>query len=489
MDFLKLIKAQSNITCTENGAVTYKSTNSHCLDLFYMIGALRNADNEYVCSLTERAYTEDADKTMRILFFARDIRSGLGERKVFRSAMAYLAKTHPESVIKNLELFPEYGRWDDLVELCAYPRTDKKAVEIIRRQLSADVGAMTDKGNVSLMAKWMPSVNTSSEMSRIKARRLAKHLGMSEREYRTTLSSLRRYIDIIENRLREKDYTFDYSKEPSRAMFKYRRAFLRNDGERYRSFIMSVTRGEKKLNAGTLYPYDIVCRAFDSADPDETAALNASWLSLNDIKTDRNAIAVIDGSGSMYCSLNPRPADAALSLGLYFAEHSKGAFAGHFITFSETPQLVEIKGDNIIKKVRYAASFSEVANTDIQAVFDLILDTAKKNRLPQSELPEQIFIISDMEFDYCVVNGSEKLTNFDAARRKFESCGYKLPQVIFWNVAACTKQVPVTMHESGAALVSGFSPKIFDMVKSGDMDPTKLMDEINFSERYAAVSA
>lgn len=158
---------------------------------------------------------------------------------------------------------------------------------------------------------------------------------------------------------------------------------------------------------------------------------------------------------------NPKPAEVALSLGIYFAERNKGAFRNHFITFSENPRLIEIKGRDIYDKVKYAASFNEVANTNIQKVFELILRTAVKNKLPQRDLPATVYIISDMEFDACTHDADA--TNFSYAKGLFGQHGYALPTLVFWNVASRNQQQPVTMNEKGAVLVSGTSPRVFSM--------------------------
>ena len=239
-----------------------------------------------------------------------------------------------------------------------------------------------------MLAKWLPSVNASSAQTRITAKKLVKLLGMTEKDYRQTLSELRRYTDIIENRLRVSDYTFDYEKQPSCAMMKYRRAFIRNDGIRYTEYLRAVDRGEAKLNTSILYPYEIVRRCLDAKlSKAERLSLDTTWRNLPDFGNNtENAIAVVDGSGSMTCGRGIRPIDAALSLGIYFAQHNKGKFANHFITFSKHPRLVEIKGKNIVDQVQFCNTFNEVANTDIEAVFDLILRTAVKNKVSAEEL-------------------------------------------------------------------------------------------------------
>lgn len=488
---LNYLKNEANIAHTENGAVTNASTMSDCLDLFATIGAIRGAEEEEIIKRFVRAYAEDADVAMKILFFGRDVRGGLGERRIFRVILNWLAKNKPESLRKNIALIPEYGRFDDLLSLLD-TTCEKDALQVIRRQLELD---QASEAEVSLLAKWLPSVNASNRETIRKAKRIAHYLGMNDAQYRKTLVELRRKIRIIENHLREKDYSFDYSKQPSKAMFKYRKAFLRNDGERYQAFLEAVSNGEKQLHADTLAPYEIVRSAlnaqrwgFDShLTKGQKASLNASWESLPNFGDGRNALAIVDTSASMYCYDNALPAAVAMSLGLYFGERNKGVFHNHFIEFSSRPQLIEIKGKTFTERLEYLCSFNEVADTNVEAVFELILNAAVRNQVPQKELPETLYLISDMEFNACVRNAS--LSIFENAKRRFAEHGYKLPQVVFWNVASRNCNQPVTMNEQGVALVSGCTPRIFSMVAGGEMTPYTVMMEILESERYAKISA
>lgn len=491
---LEYIKQEANMTLTENGAATYESTGSKCLDLFATVGALRRESDAEIITRFIRAYTEDPDTAMKLLFFARDIRGGLGERRVFRIILNWLAANEPASAKKNLEFVAEYGRYDDLLSLVGTP-CEKEMLALVKEQFSKDMEAMGKDEPVSLLAKWLPSVNASNEVTRSYGKKLAKALGLSDAEYRKALSALRGRICIIENNLREKDYSFDYEKQPSKAMFKYRKAFARNDGERYNAFLSAVTKGEAVLHADNVAPYELVApyltgnsRGFmRDITTAEKNALNTTWASLPDFGSDENALAVIDTSGSMYCDLKPIPAAVALSLGLYFAEHNTGAFKNHFIEFSARPQLIEVKGETFADRLRYVASFNEIANTNLEAVFDLILNTAVKNNVPQSELPAKLIIISDMEFDSCVDHASA--VNFKSAEKKYVSHGYKLPQIVFWNVASRHRQQPVTQNEQGVALISGVTPRIFSMVAGGILSPYTFMMEVLGSERYAKIAA
>lgn len=486
---LQALKEESNAALTENGAVTYASTLSDCLDLFATIGALRGASDDEICARFLDAYREDPDLAMKILFFARDIRGGLGERRVFRVLCRRLADYAPDTMRKNMARIPAYGRYDDLLALLDTP-CEEDALRLIKEQWEGD---MASDGAVSLLAKWLPSVNASNEKTVRTGKRIARALGMTDAQYRKALARLRQKIQIIENHLREKDYTFDYEKQPSRAMFKYRQAFYRNDAARYEAYLDGVQKGTATMHSGALMPYDIITPCFDDwmgtrkLPASERKAMDVTWNALPDFAGDENALVVVDGSGSMYTASRPMPIAVALSLGIYFAERNTGAFRGHFIIFSETPRLVEIKGKDIADKVHYCARFSEVANTDLTAVFRLILTAAVKHAVPQEEMPKRLYIVSDMEFDNCIEHADE--TNFAYAKKLFEKSGYHLPEVVFWNVCSRHRQQPVTQSEAGVALVSGCTPQLFSSVAGGTVSPYAAMMEILSDERYADISA
>lgn len=481
---LQYLKDISNRTLTENGAVTLRSTGDECLNLFATIGALRNANDGEIAVRFLRAYAENPDLAMKILFYARDIRGGLGERRVFRVILRWMAASEPVSLRVNLSQVAEYGRWDDLLVLLD-TAARREVIDLLKAQLQTDMAALEKGEAVSLLAKWLPSVNAHNADTVEQAKALSAAFGMSQAQYRRALSALRREIRIIENNLRERDYTFDYAKQPSRAMFKYRKAFLRNDEARYRAFMQRVEAGEATLHTGALMPYDIVQAAY-RANPAERASLNATWNALEDFTDGENALVVADGSGSMY-SGQPLAAAVAQSLAIYFAQRNRGAFRNHFITFSQNPQLVALKGADIVEVVRYARTFNEVANTNVQRVFELVLSAAVAKRVPQSELPSTLYFISDMEFDCCTRDAS--MTNFEYAKRRFARHGYRLPRVVFWNVRSRSRQQPVRMNEQGVALVSGCTPRIFAQVMAGEMDPMRNMLNVLLSERYEVIRA
>ncbi len=488
---LDFLKNEANMAYTENGALSFASTKSDCLDLFATIGALRNASDEDIIGRFVKAYAEDADLAMKTLFFARDIRGGLGERRVFKVILAYLADAEPESVKKNIENVAEYGRFDDLLALIGTP-AEKEVMAYIKKTLRADMKTVSEsesEAKVSLLAKWLPSVNTSNKDAVRTARKIAKAMRMTDAQYRKTLSALRSQIKIIENNLRERDYSFDYEKQPSKALYKYRQAFLRNDGQRYNAFLAKAETDPSVMHTAALTPYDVIAPILGRTTftNDERRAINATWNALENYAGAENSLVVVDGSGSMYWGNTPLPAAVAQSLGIYFAERNTGAFRNHFITFSNRPRLIEIKGKDIVEKVRYCMSFNECSNTDIEKTLNLILMTAVFNKLTQADMPEKLYIISDMEFDCCA--GGADVTNFEHAKKEYARYGYRLPQIVFWNVDSRNLQQPVRMNDKGVALVSGCSPHIFSMLKEGNLEPYKFMMSILSSARYERIAA
>ena len=483
MNVFEAIKEQLNATHTENGDLAYKSSGSACLDFFSLCGGMRrNLSN--LEKLFAKAYGENPVLAIKILFYMRNIRGGLGERNGFRVLLKELAEFYPETARRIVYAIPEYGRWDDLLVLLDTPVKDE-AVALIKNQLEKDRNAIGSAG-VSLLGKWLPSINTSSKESVASARVLMAALGMKAVEYRKLCSALRKEIKILEDNLRRKDYTFDYSNQPSQAMHRYRKAFLRNDGERYNAFLKKVVeqaeklaRGEEipddekvKLNVKTLYPYQLVAPFINACGvnrltAEEELPLEAGWKSLDRGQFDSRTIVVRDGSGSMYGSGDFAAINIASSLTLLFAEQLGGAYRNSFITFSSEPRLVQIpeKADTLKKKLNYVSKFNDCSNTDIGKVYDLILKVAKKGRVPKEEMIERILIISDMEFDAC----AEGASTFEHYKSKFEKAGYELPEIVFWNVEARHAHLPVTMNEKGVKLVSGASANIFANVVSGDL--------------------
>lgn len=461
--FVKNLYKKTSMGKTENGAVTFTRSGSPLLDFYAQAGAMRGNPKKAL-ELFKKAYSEDNQTAVRILFYLRDVRGGQGERELFRTCLEWLGTEEPEVFEKIVSHVSEFGRWDDLFF------DNEKCFEIIKQQLEED-----KTNSPSLLAKWLPTINASSPTTRAKARFVSKKLGLDEIKYRTVVRDLRKKIKTVEEHMSANEWSeINYSTVPSQASRIYRNAFKKHDEVRYSAFVEKAEKGEVKINASTLYPYQI----YDSVQYDYSKTLEALWNQLPDYTDGKNALVVADTSGSM----SGRPMSVSVSLALYFAERNKGQFKDYFITFSEKPRLQHIVGKNLKEKMAVIET-GEVANTNLQAVFDLILDTAVDNKTPQEELPATIYIISDMEFD----SACRTHTNFEVAKAKFESFGYKLPNIVFWNVDARSgDNLPVQKDENGVALVSGFSPSIFKIAVE-NKSPEEIMLETVNSDRYSVI--
>ena len=465
MSFIKITKDMLNVAFTENGDRAYKTSGSYCLDYFSLIGGMR-FNYKHALNNFMKAYKEDPILAIKILFFARDIRGGLGERNIFRFTFNALCNLAPNVAKQVLAYIPTYGRYDDLFSAYSTP-VRKEVVKMIKEQLNEDIQNKKDNKGISLLAKWMPSINTSSSETRVLAKKLASSLGMSNEEYRKTLSMLRKDF-IIENNLREKDYSFDYESVPGGAMFKYRGAFFKHDEERYSAFLDAVNSGEKKINSSTIFPYEVI-RKFENGDVNtkkDANALDTIWNSFSREGIDSKTIVVRDGSGSMYDCEKVSANSVATSLALLFAERLEGEFKNKFITFSSHPKLVEVEGKTIKEKYNFISQFDDYSNTNIEKVYKLILNVYSNPNFKKEDALDRIVIISDMEFD-CIEEDNE-ISTYEFFKKEFEKLGFKLPEVVFWNVRARSTHLPVTMNEANVKLVSGASSSIIDMVTKND---------------------
>jgi len=471
MNFINNLEKTMNKTTTENGAETYISTTDNLLDLFALGGATRN--NLFLAvDLFRKAMAQDRIGAIRILFYLRDVRGGQGERDVFNTCIRIVADEYQDEFSKIANLIPEYGRFDDLIKLIDTKSKDV-VVSVIKNQLEKDKESDTP----TLLGKWLPSENTSSNKTKLLAKRIRMSLGMTERGYRKMLSSLRTKIKLVEHNLTNKEYkTIEYGKLPSQANFKYKKAFKKHDEERYSKYLEDVASGKEKINTKTLYTYQVYKAVQSGGD---VKALDAMWNNLPDYTNGKNALVVADVSGSM----GGDPMAVSVSLALYFAERNKGQFKDYFITFSENPKLQKIQGKDIREKMYNLERADWDGNTNLYKVFATLVNTAVQNNTPSNELPETIYIISDMEFDSCVTG-----TNHEAIEQLFSGTEYKIPNIVFWNVNARNKQVPVTKNKRGVTLVSGLSTTTFKLAVE-NKSPIELMNEVIHSDRYCNILA
>ena len=494
----KELEKQDNYSMTENGAIGYMSTGSALVDSNYKISSLRQSDEEEIINLFDKAFEENREYALKWLFFARDVREGVGERRLFRICYKRLLKLDEDAFQKNLDNISEYGRWDDLISLIGMSNTaDEYIINIIKRQLDEDLDNFNHNKPISLLAKWLPSENASSTSTKIMAKRIIRLLGMTPRKYRLMLSDLRAYSNVVEVKMCGNEWkSIDYEKVPSLANLKYKNAFLKHDENRRLEYLKSVENGERKINMKVATPVDIVSRYSQRyrsiRDYDQT--LELAWNNLKDIMVE-DTLVVADGSGSMTMPVsgNTMALDVANAMAIYTSEHNSGVYKNKYITFSYKPQFVEFKESDTLKtKLEIALKHCEVANTNIEAVFDLILAVAVDNNIPHGEMVKNILIISDMEFDMAQGGwwgDDNPLTKslFEVIAKRYEDAGYFLPKLIFWNVNSRTQTIPLTENELGVILVSGFSQNVLKMVMSSKYDPYEVLVETITGPRYARV--
>ncbi len=464
-----MVKTDENVTLTENGMVTNPTTLNKCVDLFFSIGAMRGKSQDKVVSLFNEAYKENPLIASKLLFWSRDVRSGAGERQIFRDIVTHLTTTSPQTVRKNIGLIPEFGRWDDVLVLVGTELEDDMFILIKDSLTNGD----------ALCAKWMPRKGDV-------ANRLRKLFRFTPKEYRKMLVNL---TNVVESKMCAKDWeSIDYSKLPSLASSRYQKSFVKNDTERYDEYKKALIDGTAKVNAGAVYPYDIIKSINQGGD---TIVSEKQWESLPNWMEDSNEriLPVVDVSGSMCCPAggndNLSCMDVAISLGMYISERNEGNFKDAFVTFSNNPQLQYLTG-GLKERLNKLRRSDWGMSTDLEAVFNLILNQAKTYNIPQDKMPTKIMILSDMQFNQATRSdlGSQSMIE-----SMYEVAGYKKPDIIYWNLNASGANFPVEFDKDGTALVSGFSPSILKPLLNGkNMTPESIMMETVNDERYSLIT-
>lgn len=488
MSFWEMLVQQDNVAFTENGDRALKSSLSGCGDLLFFGGMGKDPSTSVyeIENVFRNALSENPLYAIRLLFYNRDIRGGQGARRFFRIALQYLQKTDEKLCSEIVKYIPEYGRWDDL--LCIINTgsnaVTETAMQLIKNTLIEDTKALKNGKSISLLAKWLPSENASSYETKKKASYIRTWLGMTSKEYRKTLSGLRAYLKVVERNISSKNYEgINYSCVPSNAMMKYTKAFERNDNARYTNYLELLKNGKAKVNASTLYPFDVIkeYKGYFLENP----LTEAQWKALPDFFNGKkdNSLVVADVSDSM----SGNPLNACIGLAIYIAEHNTGVYHDKFITFSHRPTLQTLKGNTLAKRVKNLSRAHWDMSTNLDSVFKLMYNTAISNNVSQDELPSMIYIVSDMQFDQCCRNADK--STYTKWKEKFENAGYKLPVIVFWNVSDRCKTVPVKFNENGTMLVSGYSPAVCKFIMSDKKPNTSedLIKSVVESPRYSCI--
>lgn len=494
MNFADAISKEAKWTRTENGAVALNTTGDACLNLFGAIGALRGADEARITRLFEEAYKENPLLATKIVFYARDIRgdtntSGLGERRVFRILLKYMALYHPEALKPNLDLIGVYGRYDDMYELVGTP-LEKDMWTAMRKQFEEDLENLGKGNAISLLAKWIKTPDASSVKTKKMGIKTAQKLDYPVYNFKRMLRAMRKHIGIVETFMSTNQWDkIKYSEVPSRAMMIYRNAFKKHDENRFNQFAQKAVTGEEKVHSATLYPYDLIERmtyggySWKPKTVTEENILQAQWDALpNYVSEGVNAIVMADTSGSMH----GRPLCTAIGLAIYFAQRNTGAYHGKWMTFSRKPKFQIIQGTTMKQIWSKLNQSGWNNNTNLQAAFEKILDVAIKNNVPVEEMPKSLIVISDMEIDWC---GDRDWTFYDQMRAKFIANGYEIPQVVFWNVNSRNDVFHADSKRKGVILCSGQSPSIFQqLIGSIEYTPMEFMFKVINSKRYEPIT-
>lgn len=497
--FMTALQDETNKSVTENGAIGYNTTYNELLDFNYKVPSLRNASDEVLQREVTLLISSivDPELLLRYMFFLRDARGGMGERRIFRAMLKELAFREAPCVPRMLPLIVEYGRWDDLFVLKDTP-FQKEMEGYIIGTLEADKFAMNKNTPCSLLAKWMPSINASSPETIKLATYFAQEVfHITPAKYRKELSALRKHLKVVEAQISRGEFSeIDYERVPSLANLRYSKLFLSKDEKRRTSYLKSLAKGEVKINSSVLYPQDIISKIrgenyygfSNKLSQLEKTQYNAMWKGLKDFGETGNTLVVVDVSGSMFTANGKghiQAIDASIGLGLYFAERNTGIYKNKFITFSARPEFVDVSEyNNIVDRVQATSRVDCGCETNIEKVFNLILKSAIKSKTPQEEIP-RVLIISDMEFDYCASNVNERLMT--TMSENFAKAGYKLPKLAFWNVCSRTNTIPMKENELGVALISGYSPTSIKAVFSNEIDPYKALLECFYTARYDKV--
>ncbi|MDO5062069.1 MAG: DUF2828 family protein [Peptostreptococcaceae bacterium] len=465
MSIIKNIRKELNHTFTENLDQTFRSTLDANLDFFGIAGASRYSPH-IVERLFREAFDEDPVMAVKNMFYLRDVRGGLGERRGGRISLSEFIQQDLDQAVKFIPYIVEYGRWDDLMTYLYYEGTAQPTADHIKAQLEKDLELFEQGKSISLCSKWMPSINASSALTRSHAKKLISLMKMTAKEYRQLLSKLRKG-KIVERNLTERDYSFEYEKLPAKAMNKYQEAFRRNDQEKYLAYLDRLVKGEVQAKVRTLHPYEILKMVFQNEPLGE-----AQWKAI-ERKTDTgNTIVVRDGSGSMTCT--PNVYETATSLAILFSEQLSGEFKNKFITFSSRPKLVELPdGAGLRTKAMICQRYDDCSNTDIRRVYDLLLESSKKITDPKDYIT-RIVIISDMEFDA----GTCNVPTYEEMKNKFENEGIPLPELVFWNVDARRVHFAADKDDPNVRFVSGLSGKVIEtIIDNKAIDPVDFMKQ------------
>jgi len=475
-------------TVTENGAAAYSSTGSACLDFFSWVE--RDTPSDKVVELFRAAYLENPHLALKVLFNLRDcIKNGKQEKRVSFDALNFLKSWKPKTYLKNLHGFVSHGCYKDALVLHSmgrHPLDADAELRLMSATLMDDQSKLAAGGkvSVSLAGKWAPTEGCSFDKKTRAAHKIATFCGWSMKAYRQNLGNLRKALDVLERHqsLGEWD-KINLEHVPSVAMKNQKKAFERHLPEKFRSYLAAVMVGKAKMNSKGVQPHELIRDYMRGGydDPSTNAQWEALMTRLRTAGLFKDAVAVCDVSGSM----SGVPMEVSIALGLVVAEMTAEPFKGKVITFSAVPQWHTIAGATLREKVGSISRAHWEQNTDLIAVFKMLLTEAKTYRLSPEQMIKKIFVFTDMQFDVANNDGfhvarfgtpTKYQTTYEIVKQMYADAGYTIPQIVFWNLRATHTSFPVDKSAPGVALMSGFSSEMLKMFLDDEpMTPYSMM--------------
>jgi len=456
---------------TNENSMQYEHSLDHCVEFFSKAGSLYDnhstsfyENKEDVLDLFINSWIHNKEITFKLLLWLRSIRGGAGNRSGFRKCLKWLGDNEPVWVRNNIELIPEYGRWDDLRSLFN-TACEAEAVDVWFTAIY--------NGNI-LAAKWAKRTDIPLYL------RFKQGNSSNMGDFRRFLANIRKK-HIVEHKMCTKKWNeIDYSTVPSQAMSRYTNAFYKHDEQGFEKYKESLKNNETKINASALFPHDCV-RTVHYGD---SKIADAQFDALPNYINDNDSIMVLcDSSGSMGISIggNITAYDVSTSLSLYCSGKmpKSSPFYKKFIQFESESKFSDWNGMTFSEALYDDNIFDgAIGATRIDKALDLLLSTATMFNVSDKNIPKMLLICSDMQFTEAVddYNKTEKQeTIIERSLKKWDDKDYTRPKIVYWNLVPYDGQ-PDTIKSKNIALVSGFSPSILKSVLScDDFSPKAVM--------------
>lgn len=504
-----ITKNRPGMQAGENGRLGYASTGSRCLDLFSLparanypkrasaviIDQITQEKRNEIVPLFVNAYKEDQKAALQVMMNYRD-RTGKQEKDIPRFMMTELKRQCPITYVANLMLFVEQGYLNDLCWLFKNTMNIQNLAsgieaKIIATLIKADTDVLatnasqtTDdkrkqKQRISLIGKWAPREGQQyTEFARAIAtemfpniQNMNKKLGM----YRRACSELNKELNTFEVNMTNKDYeNITIAHIPATALKKTREAIQKHMSEKYVEFMSRCRSGEIKIKTMGIQPHELYTDIVSKGSGAEQAELQLNEIirKLRESGFFKNTLAVADVSGSM----TGTPMDVSITLGYVLSQLQEGHYKNKVITFHNNPTIHTLTGETTNEKLQSLMQAPCGRNTNFIKVFDMLLRYAETNKVSEENRLEKVIVFTDMQFNSAQHNIEQYQTAYEEIKAKYESKGFTLPQIVYWNLRSTTVSLPVTKDTPGVALMNGFSSEMLKVfMESGEITPYNIM--------------